>query len=42
MKIDGTKVFALFNYDVADAIRVDLAGQTHTLSPLDVKFVEVK
>lgn len=42
MRSDGTEVVALFNYDVEDRIRVDVAGTEYELGPLDVKFVEVK
>ena len=42
VKPDGTEVVALFNYDTEEPIRADVAGTSHELAPLDVKFVEVK
>ena len=40
VKPDGTKVFALFNYDPEETIRVKVGGETHEVAPYDVRFVE--
>ena len=40
VKPDGKEVFALFNYDSEESIRVDLAGTACELKPYETRFVE--
>ena len=40
VKPDGKEVFALFNYDPEETIRVDLAGTACELKPYETRFVE--
>ena len=38
----ATEVFALFNYEADETVRVALAGQEYEVEPLGVRFVETK
>ena len=42
MRVDGTEVVALFNYEADETVRVSLAGQEFEVEPFGVRFVEVK
>ena len=38
---DGSEVVAVFNYDETDAAEVKVGGETHTIPPLGVTFIDV-
>ena len=42
MRLDGTRVVAVFNYDADSPIEVRVNGDAHSIAPLDVKFIEVR
>lgn len=42
MHRDGTKVVAVFNYDADSPIEVRVNGETCSIAPLDMKFIEVR
>ena len=42
VRVDGTEVVALFNYEADETVRVSLAGQEFEIEPFGVRFVEVR